>query len=252
LGSDFLIGSLSYTLENVAIRNVDVTNSPPQIVAEGAKGDQLISRLGASLAYDTRNSALLPNRGQRTEFLAEVAGGPLSGDADFYKLELRSAWYFKGLAPGHVLEVIGRVGVSDAFDNSANVPLFERYFLGGLYSLRGYEYREVGPKDPVYNEPLGGNTYYFGSAEYSIPLIERMRLALFYDVGMVFPDAFSFTPGPAGTGDTGRINDNLGIGLRLNLPLGPLRLDYGYPINSDPINGGSGRFQFGVGYTRDL
>jgi outer membrane protein insertion porin family len=252
LGSDFLLGTVSYTLENVAIRNVDTSNAPPQIIAEGAKGDQLISKAGLSLAYDTRNSSLLPNRGQRTEFLTEIAGGPLGADADFYKIELRSAWYFKGFGPGHVLEIIGRVGVAEAFDNTPDVPLFDRYFLGGLYSLRGYEYREVGPKDTVFNEPLGGNTYYFASAEYSIPLIERLRFAVFYDIGMVFPKAYSFTPGTAGTGDTGRYNDNVGIGLRLNLPLGPLRLDYGYPITSDPINGGSGRFQFGVGYTREL
>jgi outer membrane protein insertion porin family len=252
LGSDFLIGTLSYTLENVAIRNVETSNAPPQIIAEGAKGNQLLSKIGLSLAYDTRNSVLLPNRGQRTELLAEVAGGPLGGDADFYKLELRSAWYFKGFGPGHVLEIIGRVGVSDAFDNSTDVPLFERFFLGGLYSLRGYDYREVGPKDPVFNEPLGGNTYYFASAEYSIPLIERLRLAVFYDIGMVFPKAYSFSPGPAGAGDTGRFNDNVGIGLRLNLPLGPLRLDYGIPLNSDSVNESSGRFQFGVGYTREL
>jgi outer membrane protein insertion porin family len=151
-----------------------------------------------------------------------------------------------------VIELLGRVGVIESYSDSVDVPLFERYYLGGLYSLRGYDYREVGPKDAVYNEPLGGSTYYFVSAEYSIPLIDRMRVALFYDIGMVFPDAFSFTPGPAGTGDTGRYNDNIGVGLRLNLPLGPLRLDYGIPLTSDPVNGGSGRFQFGVGYTRDL
>ncbi|HEY6168237.1 MAG TPA: outer membrane protein assembly factor BamA [Verrucomicrobiae bacterium] len=246
LGSEFLIGSVSYTLESAGIR-FDTTNAVSTNLLNEA-GTKIVSKVGASLAYDTRNSALLPNRGQRTEILGEVAGGPLGGDVNFYKLELRSAWYFKGFAPGHVLEVVGRVGVTEAFDDTADVPLFDRYYLGGLYSLRGFEYRKVGPKD-VFGEALGGDTYYFGSVEYSMPIIDRLRFALFYDIGMVFKSPYSFSEG---TFNTGKYNDNFGFGIRLNLPIGPLRLDYGIPITSDPQNKGSGKFQFGVGYTREL
>jgi len=245
LGSDFLIGSVSYTLESVGILDV-ATNASTNLLA--AEGTSLVSKVGASLAYDTRNNTLLPNRGQRTELLAEIAGGPLGGDTDFYKFELRSSWYFKGFAPGHVIEVIGRVGVAEAYGDTPDVPLFDRFYLGGLYSLRGYDYRAVGPKD-VNGEPIGGNTYYFGSIEYSIPIMERLRAAIFYDIGMVFSKSFSFSPGPF---STGTYNDNFGFGIRLNLPIGPLRLDYGIPLTSDPQNGGSGKFQFGVGYTREL
>jgi outer membrane protein insertion porin family len=115
----------------------------------------------------------------------------------------------------------------------------------------------VGPKDPVSGEPSGGGTYWFGGAEYSVPIIERVRLAMFYDVGMVYPAAYSFEPQDFVDANgihqtTGLYNDNWGFGIRLNLPIGPLRLDYGLPISRDSRVSGSGRFQFGVGYTRDF
>ncbi|MEY4387187.1 MAG: Omp85 superfamily domain, partial [Verrucomicrobiota bacterium] len=73
-------------------------------------------------------------------------------------------------------------------------------------------------------------------------------------IGMVYPGAFSLTPGPSSVPgkDTGKFSDNWGVGLRLNLPIGPLRLDYAIPINAQPGLSTSGRFQFGVGYTRDF
>lgn len=94
---------------------------------------------------------------------------------------------------------------------------------------------------------MGGNTYVFGSVEYSIPIIERLRMAFFYDVGNVYEDAFSFD-----AGNRKFLSDNVGIGLRINLPIGPLRLDYGFPLRHDNDVSGSGRFQFGVGYTREF
>ena len=89
-----------------------------------------------------------------------------------------------------------------------------------------------------------------GSAEYSIPLIERLRFAVFYDVGMVYQDAYSFDPDGF---NTGTYNDNWGVGLRLAIPqLGPapLRLDYAFPITHGTDTSGAGRFQFSVGYQR--
>lgn len=252
-----LMGRVSYTLENVGI--INVSPLAPQTILDES-GYNLLSTVETTLAFDTRNSSLLPNRGQRTEFITGVTGGPFGGDRHFYKLELRSGWYFRGLAKGHVLEVVGKAGVGEAFNGDATIPFYERWYLGGLYSLRGYKYRDVGPKEPVqYSsdyEPVGGNTYWFGSIEYSIPIIERLRLALFYDIGMVYPDSYSFEPQQYNDPRTGRFfttgsyNDNWGIGIRLNLPIGPLRLDYGIPINSDDRNESGGRFQFGVGYTR--
>ena len=236
---------ISYTLEDIGIHNVQ-TNAPAVIKLEPE--NRLVSKVGATLGFDTRNNAIQPDRGQKTELLTEVAGGPLGADADFYKWEVRSFWYFPGFAEGHILELMGKIGVVEAYGDTANnplpnVPLFDRYFLGGVTSLRGFRYRQVGPKDAETGEPIGGNTFFLGSAEYSIPIIERLRFAVFYDIGNVYAKSYDF--------DFKDYLDNWGVGVRLNIPrLGPLRLDYGIPITHPNANG-SGKFQFSVGWNRD-
>jgi outer membrane protein insertion porin family len=270
-----LTAGVTYTLENIDIEFSDsykLTYPPggPQPVLLQEEGSRLVSRVGLSLAHDTRNSVTLPTRGHRLELSPEIVGGPFGGDVDFFKVELRAAQYWsparlfdegslwRDVFDGHVVELTGRVGSVEPYSrgdrgNSGRVPLFDRFFLGGLYSLRGFDYRDVGPRDELTLEPIGGNTYWFGSAEYSVPIIERLRIAVFYDAGMVFPDSFSFKAHKYADGSsTGSYNDNFGFGLRLNLPIGPLRLDYGIPRVSDKYNDSGGQFQFGVGYTRDF
>jgi outer membrane protein insertion porin family len=270
------IGNISYTIESIGIRFSDSYRAQQQAVGSAIlqeEGTRLVSRVGSSLAHDTRNNFLLPTRGHRAELFGELAGGPFGGDSDFYKLEARVAQYWspgrlfseesttKEILDNHTLEVTGRLGVVESYGDSSRVPLFDRWYLGGLYNLRGFKFRGVGPREFYSGEPLGGGTYWFSSAEYTIPIIERLRFALFYDIGMAYPDAYSFDPAGTGVdaignplvrGKTGLYNDNWGVGIRLNLPIGPLRLDYGIPIQHDPDSGGSGRFQFGVGWTRDF
>ena len=137
-------------------------------------GYNLVSKVYASLAYDTRNGVLLPNKGQRTELSAEVAG-PFGGSKDYYKLDLKTHWYFKGFYTGHVLELLGGTGVADSYGSTASVPFYDRFYLGGLYSLRGFHYHSISPREsePLAvlpsTEPIGGDTYWFGSLEYSVP-----------------------------------------------------------------------------------
>jgi len=261
LWNEFWQATVAYAIDDVGIVNMPqptttigsdgrpVTIDPVPEELRAEEGYTLSSKVITSIAYDTRNSVFLPTRGQRTVLETQVAGGPLGGDTDFYKIQLSSSRYFRGLAPGHVLELKGRIGVVDNYGSDDTVHLFDRYFLGGLYSLRGYKFRSIGPRDSLGIEPIGGRTFWFGSAEYSIPIIERLRLAAFYDIGNVYPDAYSFsTQGP----DYGTYADNWGVGVRLNIPmLGPLRLDYAVPITHDPFVGSSGRFQFGVGFFRE-
>jgi len=265
-----LRGTVSYTMEqaHVSINSGFTTNAltnyygapgglygngliSPQNISTNiydTRGNYFISKIGTSLSYDTRNSLNLPDRGQRTEVSTEVATSP--GNQNFYKLELKSSWYFKGFGSNQVLEIGGRTGVVSTYGDTTQVPIFERWFLGGLYNMRGYKYQTVGPEDQ-FGEPLGGDTFFYGSAEYSIPIIKMIRLAWFYDAGNVFTDAYSYNPGP------GRrfLTDDIGMGLRIVLPIGggtPLRLDYGIPLSHDPNLGSSGRIQVGVGYTHDF
>lgn len=267
LGTDYLVGGVAYSLQNIDIYDISPFAAPPVKSALGAAPGEsstssLISQLAFSLNVDTRNSAIYPSKGQKTEFRPTIAGGPLGGDTSMYRLELSHSRYFPGLFKGHVLELGGRIGVLAGYDSQGNIPLYERYFLGGIYSLRGYQYRDVGPKTVSGSqdgEPLGGNTFWFATAEYTIPIIERLKFAIFYDAGMVYAKSYSFDSsytmnyyGKIVTGNTGFYNSDWGVGLRLNLPIGPLRLDYGIPLRHGNDVSGSGRFQFSVGYTRDF
>ena len=280
--------------------------------------DRLVSELGLFFTYDSLNHGLMPSRGQFTRVKADIAGGPMGGDTEMYRLEIETAYFYPGFAQGHVLEVVGKAGVVDTFGDSKRVPYFDRYFLGGGYTLRGYDYRDIGPqmkrwktgvntenefgyfvknKDkvekfipvdskgsypflkqdpenpsnyyswqiprdpadptkewkpeekwtPVIEDsgeiPLGGSSYWFTSVEYSIPIIDRLRVAMFYDIGMVYNDPYDF--------DLSNYADNWGIGLRLIVPmLGPLRLDYGFPLTRPDYAEGGGHFHFGAGYSR--
>ena len=268
--------------------------------------DRLVSKLGLFFSYDTLNHGLMPSRGQFTRINADIAGGPMGGDTEMYRLELETTYFYPGFVPGHVWEVIGKLGVVDTFGDSGRVPYFDRFFLGGGYTMRGYDYRDIGPqmqrwkngmedgklgyyvnvegadgkskgvdfvpvnsKVPYYpfsqspekqpapgdkwtpviedttEMPLGGSSYWFGSVEYTIPIIDKLRFAMFYDIGMVYADPYDF--------DFSDYADNWGIGLRLFVPLlGPLRLDYGIPLNSPDYAEGGGQFHFGVGFSRSF
>lgn len=270
--NDNLIGGVSSTVEEIGIVNVN-TNAPNTILAE--QGYSTLYRFGSSLTYDTRNDVQLANKGQQTSLGAELT----TGDRFFYKLNFSTAWYFKGFAPGHVLELVGKAGVAQRLGND-EVPFYDRYYLGGPDTLRGFDYRGVGPREVTQDgtafEPIGGDTYWLGSAEYSVPIIERLRFAVFYDIGNVSinpwsnagypvngrffaPPGYQVPPFPFSqlfstqqVGNTGAFSDNYGFGIRLNLPIGPLRLDYGIPIHHDGFNSSSGKFQFGVGFRRPL
>jgi outer membrane protein insertion porin family len=259
-----LRAGVNYTIENIGIDFSDSATQtnlvvqpgpgrsrtsvvrPPDISPELAEeqGNWLVSKVGSSLAYDTRGGGLLPNRGQRTDFRPTLAGGPFGGEVDFYKLQLDTAWYFRGLAPGHVIELLGRVGTMEPYGDSDRTHIWDRFYLGGAYTLRGYKFRDVGPKDSL-GEPMGGDSYWMGSLEYSIPIIERLRFAAFYDIGAVNKRSFDF--------DMSNYHDNWGIGLRINIPqMGPLRLDYGFPIHHDDTVSGKPRFQFSIGAERPI
>jgi outer membrane protein insertion porin family len=119
------------------------------------------------------------------------------------------------------------------------VPIFDRLYLGGANNLRGFRFRDVGPKDEN-GEPVGGNTLARVTVEYTFPVIDKVRGAVFYDAGFVNRSSYHF--------GTGNINSDVGLGVRLDLPIGPVRIDYGIPITSDEFNDSSGRFNFNIGY----
>lgn len=231
-------GRLFYRLEDVKID--DVSTSAPSFINNE---DLLISKVGLSLTRDTRNKILFPTEGSIVTVKKEFAGGPFGGDADYGRFELQGAKFFETFDPmEQVLSVVGRTGTLGRFDgNDADVPFFEKFFLGGPYNLRGWDYREAGPQDS--SEPKGGNSYSYLSAEYTFKIADPLRFAFFYDGGFLRTGDFKFLPGD----DQQGWHDNWGLGMRIMVMGMPLRLDLGFPI-SDPTNtGGSPQFHFSGG-----
>ena len=251
----FVSGRIQYGYQVVDI--VDVESTAPQVFQD-EKGERSESSVIGTITRDTRDSVFLTTRGNKTEFSVQAAGGPLKGQTDIYKLELRSQQYFPipftwpTLDKKHVLLLAGGSGVVDSYGDNSRVPLFNRFFLGGPNNLRGFRFRDVSPKvgnlntpgngPGAYNpdEPVGGGTYGWGTIEYTIPVIEKIRFAVFYDIGFVNQDAFDYS--------VGGYNDDFGFGVRLDLPIGPIRFDYGIPITTDGYNSRGGRFNFNIGY----
>ncbi len=225
-----------YKLQEVQISDID-DEASPEIQAE--EGDFLQSQLGFSFVHDTRDSFTLPREGHKIEAGASFSGGFLGGDVDVYGVNLGAAQHF--LLPGDtILTIAGRLNVTDGWDSGDQVPIFERNFLGGANNLRGFDYRDVGPKDAT-GEPLGGGTSGYVTLEYTAPVMDWIRAAVFYDAGFVNEDAFDYS--------TSDYNSNYGIGVRLFVPkIGMIRLDYGIPMESDAFNDSSGRFNFNLGY----
>ncbi len=235
---ELLEGRLSYQFEVVDIFNVSEGPDGASQFIQNEAGKRSVSKVGVSLLRDTRDSLLVTTRGNRFEFRTEVAGGPFAGDTDYYKFELRGSQFFPIFeTQTQVLSFVGRTGVLDHFRPSDEVPFFDRFFLGGPNTLRGFNFREVGPH--VAGDPRGGQTYGFFSTEYSLTLVDPIRFAVFYDAGFVNEDFADF--------ETGGYNDNYGFGLRILIMGAPLRLDYGIPITTDDHNDRGGRFSFSFG-----
>ncbi len=220
-----------YTLQNVKIKDVD-EDASEQIKAE--EGTFLQSKVDFAIAHDTRDSVFITRKGHKIQAGLMYSG--LGGDVEVFGTSLEASQYVT-LPYDMIFSVEGALRTAEGSGDST--PIFERLFLGGANNLRGFDYRDVGPKDEN-GEPLGGQTSAYASLELSFPIIEKVRGAVFYDVGMVSGDSYDWG---------GEVNSDFGIGLRLFfLPTGPIRLDFGVPVQSDEFNDSGGKFNFNLGY----
>ena len=155
----------------------------------------------------------------------DVAGGFLGGDKDFTRFTGRASHNIPVLKDS-VIELRAQVGIVDAFGDSDYVPIYERFFAGGANTIRGYNERKVGPIDPSTEDPLGGESMFVANIEYTKPLFEYIKVAAFYDVGNVWSKVSDF--------GSDKLYSGVGFGVRIKTPIGPIRLDYGFPLETEP------------------
>jgi outer membrane protein insertion porin family len=233
---EYVEGRLSLTDEQIDLKNV-VSDASPLILALAGKTRTV--KIGLQLLRDVRDKIVNTTQGNRLQVLAQVAGGPLGGSNDYYSLEVRGSQFIPVFrTQTQVLGLIARGGVIQHYGKSADVPYYDHFFLGGSEDLRGFEERDVGPKDSL-DEPLGGKTYGMFTAEYSLDVVKPVRFAIFYDAGFVNTNAYDFNPSG--------YNDDFGVGIRLFVAGAPLSLDFGIPLTGDKTNKKGNQFNFSFG-----
>ncbi|MBU4478348.1 MAG: outer membrane protein assembly factor BamA [Candidatus Omnitrophica bacterium] len=227
---------VTHRYEGIRISNVtdDASND---IRAE--TGKNYISSLAFDITHDTRDSIYNPTKGLLNIYSLEYAGGMLGGDKDFVRYQTMHSKYFP-VGEKSVFEVKGRAGMIEAFDDSKEVPIYERFYAGGANTIRGYKERRVGPEGEQ-GDPVGGRIQAIFNAEYTYNLAKNLKWAFFYDIGNVWRTLNDFH------WDMLKLKASIGTGIRVKTPLGPIRLDYGYAL--DPKEGDSrGRFHFSMSH----
>ena len=229
---DHLHGGIGYTLFRSNITDVG-DDAPSSIEA----GKSLTSAVTPRLSYDTRNHFFVPTEGTRSVTSLKLAG--LGGDNRFMRSDASLSWYypvFKNFEWGEKFALMlgGRVGYGASWTDR-ELPLFERYFAGGINSVRGFEYRTLGPRecpedmldcdDP---EVIGGNKQLILKTELHFPILGQwgFRGSVFLDQGQAF--------GPSQNIRLEDLKRSLGLAMQWQSPIGPVKLSWAFPLNADP------------------
>lgn len=224
--TEFTRGFFTYLLERVQV--FDIGENASQALKD-QEGRTITSSTIWSVVRDTRDNIFEPTRGSRNSLSLQVAG--LGGDNRFVKITGETGWDFPINFPEGfpilgktVLELHAEAGYAKGFGGK-EVPIFERFFLGGPNSIRGLKSRNVGPKDET-GAVIGGTSEVLYNVEYLIQVVPRVRLALFFDAGNAYGFGTDFNPTD--------LRYAAGVGFRWYSPLGPIRVDWGYNLDRKP------------------
>jgi outer membrane protein insertion porin family len=226
-----------YRFENIEIDS-EIDDPASQLSQQSIGGDFTRSAFSLSYIFDTRDNNITPRSGHKIDAGATYSG--LGGDVETLMVSVQGQkyWNFRW---DTILSINGELASVEGLDGE--VPIFDRMFLGGGRTLRGFEFRDIGPRDIVTNDVYGGNSLGFASVEFSVPIIESIRAAVFYDTGFVNLDSWEFGPDD--------LYSDVGLGIRLKLPISPmpLALDYAVPVSSpDDEADNGGQFNFYLNY----
>lgn len=228
--------SLKYELLRVDINDVD--DDSAQLVKDSA-GQSSASGVTPSIIRNTINNPMNPTKGSKQILQTEVAG--LGGDQDFVLFEVRNSWYYPLLESSYGDVVISdrtNFGYGESFNDNP-FPLYRRFFPGGINSVRGYKNRSLGPVD-LNDQVYGGNKQLVNNLELIFPLINSagFRGVVFYDFGQAYDDNKPIA--------VDELRQAWGYGIRWASPMGPIRVEFGYPIDKQPGDSMQTMFSFGA------
>lgn len=227
----------SYRIENTRVTNIDEDAS---YIIFNFEGNYRTHAVKWIVERDSRDRTLMPTRGSLNYVSCEFAGKPLAGNVGFVKYNTYSDWFFPlfwklvfrtKLQTGYIQE-----------RKSGELPLYEKFYVGGINTVRGMEYGEASPEDPSTGDILGAYTMVVNNFEILFPLIPKanMQGVFFFDIGRGF-DKWEEV----------RFNDlrrTAGAGIRWFSPMGPLRLEWGYNLKRED-NEGRSNWEFSIGTT---
>jgi outer membrane protein insertion porin family len=223
-----LTGYGSYRIEYDSLGSV--TRGVRARIPGIAPPNGFLSGIALGLAWNNVDDVLYPTRGWVTNLSVEPVGGALGGDYSF----VRAIGEVRRYHP-LVARLVGaarlRLGSADPFGDSREIPIFERFFAGGINSVRGYGRRRLGLR--VRDDPVGGRSLVEASFELQHPVTESIEAAVFLDGGQLSLRSWDFP--------FGDLRYGTGVGARYHSPVGPLRIDLGFPIQSPP--NGDARWQ---------
>jgi len=236
---DYMRGGVSYDLTH---ENIDgISKTAPESIKNEA-GKSLTSAVTPGITYDSRDHFFAPTEGTKSAFAVKMAG--LGGDTRFIKSDISGRWHYPLIKDpkwggNWVLALGGQfgygVGLAERNNGASDLPLFERYFLGGINSVRGFAERSLGTRAPSKcdenglncksTEVVGGDKAAVFNTELLFPIMEQygIRGVAFFDVGNAFTN-FNF----------GELRKSVGAGVRWMSPFGPLRVELGFPLNKQP------------------
>ncbi len=232
--------SLGYRIEKYKLYHM---SSHASRIIQAYKGEHWASAVSMSVSRDTTNRATFPTQGTKVTLSAEYAGPWSGGDDRFFKPMAEVGFYY-GLNDTNILHARGTVGAVYKTENDKMVPVFERFWIGGINSIRGFSYDDISPRDPVTGETIGSDRIGYANIEYIWVIKPDLGLAFvpFFDIGF-----------NADSSQTSNVFDkhyySTGLELRWRSPMGDIRVAYGYPLskNSADEKRHSGRFEFSMG-----
>lgn len=234
---DYTRAYLGYSYENANINEIeeDAANSIKEL-----EGNNITSSFTLSLTYDSRDKTFHTTRGFQHSVSLEYAGGPLGGDIAFTKYRVESGGYFP-LFWDTVFHVKGEAGYVQK-NSGGLLPDYEKFYLGGINSLRGYDSEDVCAKDDE-GDDIGGDKMVLFNVEFIFPLLKEAGLkgVLFFDTGDVYDIGEDL--------DFGSLRQTAGYGIRWNSPMGPFRLVYGKILDNEDEENDGGRWEFSIGAT---
>ena len=182
----------NYSYQSVEVTEINEQYTDPLVLAQnpflrdslliGQGGQRIVSKVSPSFVYNTVDQPIFPTTGRRFTASIDLAG--LGGNTNFYKPMFEAVTYWKQ-ANRLTLGLRGQVEYIHNFTGAEELPIFEKLFLGGEYSVRGFDIRSIGPSDPVTGLVLGGNKSLLFNAEEQITIAGPVRLIFFYDAGQV-------------------------------------------------------------------